>query len=157
MNTPNKINMKYVSKKEVIEAIRWDGTNLKELVEFCPDIIDLGCDSSNTPPTSWPIQIGHPGDTDYSGAANLGDYIVRDKGDYCIIPEWIFIKHYVFDETPEDQGREKAIGFAEWIVKEDYKTGALNEHWFKWNGIECEEIPYTTSELYDIYEKTLII
>ena len=48
--------------------------------------------------------------------------------------------------------KDEAIAFAEWTVKEDYKPGAGNEHWFKWNGIECEKIPYTTEQLYQLFK-----
>ena len=48
--------------------------------------------------------------------------------------------------------KDEAIAFADWTVKEDYKPGAGNEHWFKWNGIECEKIPYTTEQLYQLFK-----
>lgn len=84
----------YKQRNSTVEAIKWDGTNLKEIIEFCPAVIDLGCDSSQDPPISWPIQIGHRGDSDYCDPVNLGDYIMKDRG-YCyLIPAWIFENMY---------------------------------------------------------------
>lgn len=46
-----------------------------------------------------------------------------------------------------------AVEFAEWIANEDYKPGTGNERWYKWKGIECEAIPYTTDGLYRLFLK----
>ena len=48
--------------------------------------------------------------------------------------------------------KQEAIGFAEWIDKEDYKTGAGNKVWYKWDGMDCVEVPYTADQLYQIYQ-----
>lgn len=46
-----------------------------------------------------------------------------------------------------------AVELAEWIAEHDYKPGTGNEHWYKWNGMECEEVPYTTTELYSLFKQ----
>ena len=51
----------------------------------------------------------------------------------------------------EELAMERAIGFAAFIKTEDYKPGAGNKHWYKWNGMDCNEIPFTDSQLYDLF------
>jgi hypothetical protein len=80
-----------------------------------------------------------------------GEKWLVDKGifekTYKLVDEWL-------DESPvqKDEARE-AVEFAEWIVQNDYKTGALNERWFKWNGMDVYPTPYTTSELFNLFKQ----
>jgi hypothetical protein len=66
----------------------------------------------------------------------------------CPVPQhhWETIQEYA-----DQYAREVAVGFQDWTADNDYKPGSQNEHWYKWNGIDCEGTPYTTSELFDIF------
>lgn len=75
-----------------------------------------------------------------------------------IIDNWIYNKPFIplkeaVGGAMDEYAEIDSIGFAEWIDKNDYKTGAQNKHWYKWIGMECEEIPYTTAQLYQLYKK----
>ena len=69
------------------------------------------------------------------------------KGKWNHSDKWLVIAW--LDETPEDQGREKAIGFAEWLGG-NYDCFLTTNHGVVWT----KSGHFTTSELYDIYEKT---
>lgn len=45
-----------------------------------------------------------------------------------------------------------AVGFLNWVAKEDYKPGTQNEYWYKWLGMDCTEQPFTTEQLYQLYK-----
>jgi hypothetical protein len=47
--------------------------------------------------------------------------------------------------------KKVAIAFADWIGKEDYQLGALNNAYYKWNGMECEGVAYSTEELFQLF------
>ena len=72
-----------------------------------------------------------------------------DKNFIAVVSEMkevISIVHRDFPAASSD-----AVEFAEWIAKEDYKEGAGHGVYYKWNGMDCLEVPYTTEQLYQLF------
>lgn len=82
---------KFRKKPVVIEAVLWN-QNFDEIIAFCPEIIDMGCDCNPDGQVSWPLQISTPeGDM----VANLGDWIIKGvNGEFYPCKPDIFEKTY---------------------------------------------------------------
>lgn len=57
------------------------------------------------------------------------------------------------EEIVDDFAEQRSVGFAEWVSQKHYKYSRIEEHWYC--TLRSGLPPYTTTELYQEYLKTL--
>lgn len=80
----------YVKKPIPIEAIQWDGTNTKELMDFSKDVRFIYHDGDDGVSTEMFVQT-----IEGNMHSNIGDYLVRGvRGEFYVCAKDIFEETY---------------------------------------------------------------